>query len=479
MKPLTLTTFDIANIERELCYRSLAEFAKAAWHVLEPATILRWGWALDAVCEHLEAVTAGSINRLLINVPPGCMKSLLTGVIWPAWEWGPRELTHMRYLGTSFKQELATRDNMKCRRLIESSWYQERWPIKLVSDQNAKTKFENASTGFREAMSFTSMTGSRGDRVILDDPLSADEANSRAAREAAKTTFKEALPTRINNEESAIVVIMQRLHEEDTSGLILTEGLGYEHLCLPMEFEPERRCHTSIGFTDPRTTPGELLFPERFSRKAVDDLKQVLGSYATAGQLQQAPAPRGGGIFRDEWWRFLDATPPVVWRSLYADTAQKAADHNDWSVIQCWGYTATGQAVLLDQIRDKWEAPELEAQARAFWNKHKAVSGLGTLRAFKVEDKVSGTGLIQKLKREGIPMIGVHRNKDKIARAYDVAPLIESGNVILLNGVPGLSDLLAEASSFPNTAFDDTIDTAMSAISDILYSNTTPSLRAL
>ena len=208
MQQLKLTHEDRLAVERELSRRSLADFAKLAWHVLEPSTPLRWGWALDAICQHLEAVTYGDIKRLLMNVPPGTMKSLLTGVIFPAWEWGPAGLPSRRFIGTAHKQDLAIRDAMKCRRLIQSRWYQERWPVGLVTDNNAKLRFENTATGFREAMAFTSMTGARGDRVILDDPLSADDANSEAALNAAEVTFTEALPTRVNNEDSAIIVIM-------------------------------------------------------------------------------------------------------------------------------------------------------------------------------------------------------------------------------------------------------------------------------
>ena len=182
---LGLTAADRLAIERELCRRSLADFARMAWPILEPATPLKWGWALDAICAHLEAVTRGEITRLLMTVPPGTMKSLLTGVIWPAWEWGPVGRPELRFISTAHKHDLAVRDNLKCRRLIQSDWYQARWPVHLTSDQNAKTKFENDRTGFREAMAFASMTGARGDRVILDDPLSADDANSEAALLAA------------------------------------------------------------------------------------------------------------------------------------------------------------------------------------------------------------------------------------------------------------------------------------------------------
>lgn len=472
-----LSPADVQAIERELCRRSLAHFAGRAWHILEPSTTLKWGWALDAICQHLEAVTAGDILRLLMNVPPGSMKSLLTSVIWPAWEWGPRSMQEMRYLGTAHKQDLAIRDNLKCRRLIQSQWYQDLWPVVLTGDQNAKTKFENVSTGFREAMAFDSMTGSRGDRVIIDDPHSVDDANSPTKLKAGITTFREALPSRVNNDQSAIVIIMQRLNEGDVSAVAL--DLGYDHLCIPMRYESAYAKATSIGWIDPRTIDGELMFPDRFPEAQVAELEKSLGTYAVAGQLQQRPSPLGGGLFRDHWWRYLAAPPPIQWRTIYADTAQKTADHNDYSVFQCWGYSGTGQAVMLDMIRGKWEAPELEAMARAFWAKHKAVQNQGTLRAMKVEDKVSGTGLIQTLKREGIPIIGLKRNVDKITRAFDAAPLIESGNVILMQDVPHLTDFISEASTFPNAAHDDMIDAAMSAISDMLQANIAPAIRSL
>jgi predicted phage terminase large subunit-like protein len=465
VKPLILTEADLIAVERELCRRSLADFAKRAWHVLEPGTELKWGWALDAICAHLEAVSRGEVTKLLMNVPPGTMKSLLTGVIWPAWEWGPLNKPHLRVLGTAHKQDLAIRDAMKCRRLIQSAWYQRLWHVALVSDQNAKQKFETAQTGFREAMAFTSMTGARGDRVILDDPISADDANSDAALTAAERTFTEALPTRVNNDQSAIVVIMQRLHERDTSGIILGRELGYVHLCLPMRFEPARRCVTPF-YADPRTIDGELLFPERFPEAMVADLERTLGSHATAGQLQQRPAPRGGGIIKTSWFGFYQVAPQIEWRVIFADTAQKTGQENDYSVLECWGRSRTGQAVFLDLVRGKWEAPELLTQARAFWLKHQAANN-GPLRAMKVEDKVSGTGLIQTLRREGIPVLAIQRNRDKVSRAHDAAAFIESGNVLLPETAPWLSEFLAEVAAFPSGAHDDQIDPMLDAIREV------------
>lgn len=466
---MRLTKADVRNLERAVAKESLAEFAKMAWHVLEPATDLKWGWALDAICEHLEAVTAGEIPRLLMNVPPGTMKSMLVGVIWPAWEWGPKGLLFHRFLGTAHSATLAIRDNRKCRILIASAWYQERWPVALMADQNAKNKFENTSTGFREAMAFTGMTGSRGDRVMLDDPISAFDANSPAELEKARLSFTETLPHRINSEKSAIVVIMQRLNELDTTGVILSMGLDYVHLRIPMEFEPKFRCRTAIGWVDPRTEEGELMFPERFGQDQIKELKRTLGTYGTAGQLQQRPTPRGGGLFKSDWWKFYDTLPVLSHRIIFGDTASKTKEQNDFSVLQCWGYTRENSAYLIDQIRGKWEAPELLVQARAFWKKHSAKSaGPSALRAFKVEDASSGTALIQTLKKEHIPIKGINRGTDKVSRAHDVTPTIEAGSVFLPRQAEWLSDYLLEFSKFPKGANDDQVDPTMDAISEIV-----------
>ena len=475
---MVLSKSDVLNCERELCRLSLADFAQRAWRVLEPAAELKWGWLLNAICRHLEAVTEGTINRLLMNVPPGSMKSLLTGVIWPAWEWGPRGMPHMRYVGTAHEEQLAIRDSRRCRDLIKSDWYQELWPIELLADLDGKREFGNTGKGIRQARSFTSMTGVRGDRIILDDPISADSANSTAKLEAARIAFTETLPTRINNEKSAIVVIMQRLHEKDVSGVILEMGLPYVHLCIPMRFDPAHRCTTSIGWTDPRTKTGELMFPERFAEAQVAELERTLGSYGSAGQLQQRPAPRGGGIIRLEWFQYWRNLPQLEFRVITVDTAQKTAEANDYSVLQCWARSTVGHAIMIDQIRGKWEAPELLVQARSFWIKHFnspiPIHQKATLRGMYVEDKVSGTGLIQTLRREGVPVLPLQRHKDKISRGHDASPFIESGNVLLPEDAPWLSDFLAEVESFPSGTHDDQIDPMLDAINLV---QRTPSIR--
>jgi predicted phage terminase large subunit-like protein len=266
---------------KQLCEESLSEFIKQAWHIVEPANPYVGNWHIDFIARHLEAITYGEITRLLINVPPGAMKSLLTNVFWPAWEW--TQNPSLRYICTAHSQNLAIRDSIKMRRLITSDWYRERWGdvVKLTADQSAKTKFENTATGFREAVAFESMTGVRGDRVTIDDPHSVDSALSDVQRESTINTFLEAVPTRLTNpKESAIVVIMQRLHTDDVSGVILEKNLGYEHIMLPMRFDPSRRCVTSLGFEDLRQEEGELLFPARFPAEVVTRDEEIMGPWA-------------------------------------------------------------------------------------------------------------------------------------------------------------------------------------------------------
>ena len=467
-KPLHLTTADILAIERELCRRSLADFAKLAWHILEPATPLKWGWALDAICQHLEAVTNGEITRLLMNVPPGTMKSLLTGVIWPAWEFGPRGLPHHRFLGTSHKQDLAIRDNLKCRRLVQSAWFQERWPLALTSDQNAKTKFETEATGFREAMAFTSMTGARGDRVILDDPLSADDANSDAALLAAELSFLEALPTRINNERSAIVVIMQRLHDRDTSGLILSKGLPYTHLCLPMRFEPDRRCSTGIGFTDPRTEVDELLFPDRFPEAQVAELERTLGSYATAGQLQQRPVPRGGGMFKKSWFQTVSALPVGCrfvrgWDLAATEDAEAAATAGCLMAL-----APDGRFIIADMVREQIGPMAVERLLKATADQDKAQHG--AVRGSIPQDPgQAGKAQALHLLRHVLVGHDYHASTesgDKETRALPLSAQAEAGNVFLLEGSWNAA-FLDEVSTFPMGKWKDQVDAASRAFTEL------------
>lgn len=211
-------------------------------------------------------------------------------------------------------------------------------------------------------------------------------------------------------------------------------------------------------------TKGDALIPDLHPVEKLLETKTMLGDYFWSAMYQQSPVALGGNMFKAEWWQFYKVAPQIKWRGIYADTAQKTKDANDYSVLQLWGESIAGQAVLLDQIRGKWEAPDLLIQARAFWNKHR----MAGVRSFNIEDKVSGTGLIQTLKREGVPVVAIQRNTDKITRAMDAAPFVQAGNVLLPEDAPWLSDYLSEFAAFPNGTNDDQCDPTMDAIKDML-----------
>lgn len=466
-----LTATDRLNVEKELCRRSLAYFARRAWHVLEPATPLKWGWVLDGICAHLEAVTRGEENRIVMNVPPGTMKSLLTSVIWPAWEWGPAGMPHLKVMRTAHKADLALRDNRKCRMLIQSDWFQKRWPITMMSDQNIKTKFENNKTGFQEAMAFTGMTGSRGDRVILDDPISAHHANSPAHLHDAEIAFRETLPTRVNNETSAIVVIMQRLHEMDVTGIIQEYGFKYLHFVVPMEYDATIAKSTKYC-QDPRTEDGELMFPERFGPEQIEELKKTLGVYATAGQLQQRPAPRGGAMFQREWFEknTVSALPAGC------------------RLVRGWDFAATDDDPGAARTAGVLMAEDKDGNLYIVDSRAEHLSANGVIKLLKLtaaEDKQryksrvrgsipqdpgqAGKAQVQFMIKElkGHRYSSSLESGNKITRAEPFAAQAEAGNVYMVKG-DWNKKFLDEIEVFPNGKTKDQVDAAARAFNELI-----------
>jgi hypothetical protein len=251
---------DFEKLRRQQTGRGgLFNFVRYFWHSLEPKTRkLIEGWPLEAICTHLEAMTFGDIpsNRLLINVPPGFMKSLLVDVFWPAWEWGPCNMPHMRYIAFSYSDGITTRDNNKMVRLIMSPAYQRLWGDRFKMVKLGERRIENDQTGYKVATSVGGLsTGERGDRVILDDPHNVIKAESELEREKTVRFFRESMSNRLNDERSAIVIIMQRLHEGDVSGDVLARESDYCHLMIPMYFDPLRYPSSADGTAteDPET----------------------------------------------------------------------------------------------------------------------------------------------------------------------------------------------------------------------------------
>lgn len=473
---LSQELLDPARIKAELSRRKLHRFLKDfAWPALQPGTRFIDNWHIGAICEHLEAVKLGQIRRLIVNMPFRLLKSTIISQAFPAWEW--IDSPHMQYLTASYAKDIAMRDAVNSRRVIESDAYQAAWSDKfrMTSDQNVKQRYENDKGGSRTISSTDgAATGFGGNRVLVDDPISAKDADSAVARESAVEFWRGSVSTRLNNPaEDAIVVVHQRLNEGDLTGYILAEEKGWEHLILPMRYEPEYRKTTSIGFQDPRTVEGELLFPARLDEAAVSAIERTIGSHHVAAQLQQRPNKRGGKIIKGEWFKRYSVLPKMIYRKIYADTAQKTKERNDYTVFECWGLGEDGRIYLLDLLRDKWEAPELKRKAIDFWAKHLPEGVLsGALRKMCIEDKASGTGLIQDIQKDGkIPVEAIQRATDKLVRVMDGVGFIEAGLVCIPEDAPWVADFIAECEAFTDNdshAHDDQIDPLMDAIKDML-----------
>jgi hypothetical protein len=226
---------------KERCENSMLDFVEHVWPVVEPSRPFVRGWVLEAIADHLRAVTEGHIKRLLINVPPGFTKSLMTDCFWPAWEWGPRNMPSNRYVCFSYSSHLTERDNLRTRNVVQSQRYQSLWGdrVKLSQEQFTKVKFSNLQTGWKLATSVGGIgVGERGDRLIIDDPNKTEDMESEALRNSTKLWFTEVIPDRLNDQKnSAIVIIQQRLHDEDVSGIALEREMGYTHLCVKMYHE--------------------------------------------------------------------------------------------------------------------------------------------------------------------------------------------------------------------------------------------------
>lgn len=511
-------------IDRELASRSMADYIKMAWPHIDTEDYAH-NWHMDAVCDHLTACHNGEINRLLINLPPGTSKSSAVSIFFPTWLWGPGKHPKCRFISASHDAGLARRDNVRSRTLIQTDWYQERWPTALI--RKADNNVENAYMGFRQSSSVESMTGRRGHFVVWDDPHTAKGADSELKRKEAVRIFRETLTTRmINPKTSVIIIMMQRLHAKDVSGEILANQMGYEHLMLPMEFEYERCCYTSVYPTwwknytgedpepiearydsetqswyglddevpkdrkefveaqpvqevycqDPREEEGDLIHETRFDREVVLRDKRAMGTYAVAGQNQQRPSAREGGILKSQWfnWYRPSQLPVITHRIIIGDTGMEAKETNDPSCFICFGYTASGQCYLLDLVKDRVEAPGLKRMLERFYQKQLMARGVGRIRSVKVENKASGIGLRQTLSKEGMPIVGIPRSTDKVSRAKDIAAYIEAGLVYLPEDAPWVSEFTTEVDGFPAAKHDDQVDVLCDGVAELYMGHGNP-----
>jgi predicted phage terminase large subunit-like protein len=493
----------------EKCRRSLAEFIRHGWHVLESTTPLEWNWHVDAIADHVQAALddwaarqidpehVQRIRNLLINIPPGTAKSRIVSVFTPAWMWIKSPTWRAIFL--SANPRVAMRDSVYCRDVIESDWYRTWFEPKwtLAEDQNAKGLYRNTLGGYRQAIGIRAkITGDRADALFVDDPHDAEEVYSDALRQEVIDRWDGAICNRVNDLRSSVRIgIMQRLHESDWSGHILKSG-EWEHLMIPQEFEAAHARTTAIGWRDPRTEEGELLFPTRFPAEVLRAEKDRLGSMGYAGQHQQRPVPAEGGMFKAAWFRsyMIDTTvcpqckgkqparsndPPCGYcageghieryvlrfktsgdkpvnapdcrRFGTVDLAFSTRKEADYTVIAAWAVTPHSELILLDLERARLEGPDILPAIERMKDRH-------NLSYIGIEDVSAQLLVVQAARRAGLTVRGLKADRDKVSRAVPATIRMEGELIFFPERATWRHDLESELLTFPRGAHDDMVD---------------------
>ncbi len=444
----------------ERCKRSFYYFVKEFWDIVEPGSEYKDNWHIELICKYLEATVDGRIKNLIINIPPRHMKSLLVGVFFPAWVF----IRHpeKKFLCASYSANLAIRDNVACRNLVSSYKYKTLFRhVKLVKDQNQKHKFQTTQNGFRMGIGVGGgATGEGGDWIIVDDPIKADNAYSSKIRDSVNFWWDNTMSTRLNDPNTGVkIIIQQRLHEDDLVGHILkTQPDKWEALILPFEYEGERY-KSSIGLNDKRSTYGEILWPNRFDRQTLDELKKSMSSIGVAGQLQQRPFPETGAIFKKEWFK-PSKNKNYIERFMSWDTASTINVSSAYSTCIIGDVTASGELIIRHVYRDRLEFPDLlkkidNLAEEFFVDPSKDFS-------IVIEDKSSGTQLLQTIKRNSkySPNVFAFQPKgDKVSRAMIASVFCENGKVFFSEtDEDWLEVFKKELFSFPNSSYRDQVD---------------------
>ena len=486
---------DVIAIDRELVRQGgLREFVQLAWPVIQPGErrALKWNWHLDAICDHFDAFMTGDITRLLINIPPRHTKSSVGSVSAPVWSWtfDPS----IRMLTCSYRDMLSTRDARRSRLLIKSPWFQDRWgdKFKLVKDQDQKTQYENDQGGFRLSQSVGGgSTGEGGDLIVVDDPHNTRRAESDVERQNTLDWWDDEMQSRLDDQErGGFAIIMQRLHEKDLSGHVLDQDVGYVHLCLPTEHEPDRKCTTTFSmkvgrpgtglktvekkhFIDPRTEEGEPLDATRFPDKVIQDKKKRMSAYAFAGQELQRPAPRKGAMFDVDLIETVSEVPASAtvilryWDKAGTDS-KKAKGRGAWTAGVKMAKVLRGphsnKYIVIDVVRGQWGAGKREEVI-----KNTAIrDGVGVKVIIEQEGgsggKESAESTIGNL--AGFVAEADHPRGDKVLRAEPLAVQVDIGNLLVLKA-DWNEVFFHEMRMFPVGGAKDQVDAASAAFNKL------------
>jgi predicted phage terminase large subunit-like protein len=439
----------------------LSAFIERSFAELNPRTLFLTNWHIQVIADALEKCRRGEINRLIINQPPRSLKSHSVSIAFVAWLLGHSPWEQI--ICASYAQELAEKHAMDNRTLMMSDFYRKLFPTRLSPQKLAVADFLTTQRGYRLSSSKGgALTGRGANFIIIDDLLKPDEALSDNLRQAANDWFVHTLYSRLNDKRTGcIIVIMQRLHEDDLVGYI--QRLEPWHvLSFPAIAEQDERyeIETPFGLCTVGRAAGEALHHEREPLELLAQLRARLGEYHFAGQYQQSPAPLGGGLVKAEWFKaYTESEKPATFDLIFQswDTANKATELSDHSVCTTWGIKGKN-LYLINVLRKRLEYPELrravKEQASAF-----------AARTILIEDKASGTQLIQDLIADGVHGVTRYQPKlEKIVRMHSVTSTMENGFVYLPESAHWRAEYLHELVTFPKGRFDDQADSTSQAL---------------
>lgn len=460
----------LQEVEDELAYRHLNHFIRHLWSTVETDTYLS-NWHQDAICAHLDAVLKGTIRRLIINIPPRCMKSLAVSVFFPAWAW--LRYPQLRFLFSSYAHTLSIRDSVKCRRVMSSPTYQRLMmkyqpKLRLSDDQNAKERYDNSMGGYRLATSVGgSNTGEGGDIIGVDDPNNVIQSESETIREGTNQWWDEAMSTRLNDPKTGrYIIIMQRTHTRDLTGHILAKQADlWDHLCLPAEYEGDRVV-SSLDYVDPRTTFGESLWPARLTPEVLAGYKSALTSYAYAGQFQQRPAPRDGGMFNTKKILLVDhiKETDIIHTVRYWDKAGTKGGEGAQTAGVKMAKLRSGMWGVLDVVTGRWEAGEREAMIT-----RTAQADGQKVRIYVEQEPGSGgkeSAQYTTRRLAGYRIRADRPTGDKTTRAEPFSDQVYGGNVVCLRR-GWTTEYLDELKAFPRGALRDQVDASSGAFAKL------------
>ncbi|PCJ25106.1 MAG: terminase [Rickettsiales bacterium] len=430
--------------------RDFGSFIGKVFHSINPGASYHANWHIDLIADYLEAVRAGEIKRLIINMPPRALKSVCVSVAWPAWLLGQDPAA--RIMAASYSSVLSVKHSLDCRLILSSNWYRRVFSKTILSKKhNQKSKFLTTQNGFRFATSVGgSATGEGGDVLIIDDPHNPTQINSLKMRSRAIEWFEQTFVTRLNDKnKGAIVLVMQRLHEDDLSAHLCSSG-GWEVLKIPA-IAPSDMVY-DIGKNSYKYKQGELLNGKRDKLEFLHNIEQEVGSRNYAAQFLQEPLPAGFNLLKADDISYFETLPVGFEYFVQSwDTAIKTSEKADYSVGTCWG-VLDKKYYLAGMVRRKMSYPDLKREIEKQANKYSP-------RHILIEDKASGQSIIQDLKLSGYNnIVPITPKLDKVTRFASIVALFQSGQVVLPEKAGYKRELISELTSFPNVAHDDIAD---------------------